>query len=990
MPSLETSPNGALALHYAAARGCLDCARLLVDTTTGLTANTQMENDVTPVYLAAQEGHLDVLRFLVLEAGGSLYIRAKDGMAPVHAAAQMGSLSCLKWMVEDQGVDPNLRDGDGATPLHFAASRGHVDCVRWLLRHGALLLQDNYGKSPINDAAENQQMQCLNVLVQHGTSPDYGEEARRYGRFHGCTCRIADPTNRCSYADCVNYATPHEPFYLHSTKENPYMTPIGSAGHDPFYLHTKPGLGAAAHGYERVRRLFTERSGNGGCNSKLGAPNIGASIQVPVVQAPLSTASNSSSAVPSPSQSHRVQSQHQAMSAINLKAGAVVVPSISTVSQHGNLTTVLVEVHQSCSSPEPEPACPSSPTSSTSEETTATAPAGDTPPLPSIVTNATTKSLIPEEPTLTKTGVDKFDSKINSNLILEDEGLGRGSQDGQDVQEVEEHDYEDIYTVRRRDSGSHSRSGSLSSAGSNEVRNPVTNSQLTDSTESGVSSPSPSELGNKSEPEDNEKSKLELRHTLPNQQIVNNRPGVKRTASVPPPPPPPPSEETSLTSLPPEQTHTLLANPPQMPLPPIPGQNDVNSLTQAVIINNGVDTPSPDNDPKQSASTKTTSSQDVQQSTIAQQQPSFQQQCHNSSSTQVGHLVNKQMVLPFIPPKFGGGHDPDALIKPSEYLRSLQCANSLHGRCNDGEMNSHQEEVNDNSDNICTNRSVEVENNNNNCNGNGDLQKSPPIMMNGTNEDLEGGRQQEVPLPPPPPPPPPPHQPLSTISIQDITSVQLKRTKQPATKAMSCPHPSLTAKEDLIAELKMSKDISGIKKLKVERVKQEEKQGKEMASTISKQFTVDYFVDKMPDKDAAGNPIPAWKRQMLAKKAAEKARKEMEEELAREAEAKRLQAIPAWKRHLLQKKQSEEHQANANLNTTTTSTKPVHNGFQNGHHNGLVIPPAPPFENKKNKENNQPAERKEPEVRRDEEETTPIIPWRAQLRKTNSTLNLLE
>lgn len=57
--------------------------------------------------------------------------------------------------------------------------------------------------------------------------------------------------------------------------------------------------------------------------------------------------------------------------------------------------------------------------------------------------------------------------------------------------------------------------------------------------------------------------------------------------------------------------------------------------------------------------------------------------------------------------------------------------------------------------------------------------------------------------------------------------------------------PFQAQKQDLIAELKMSKDIVGIKKLKVERVKLEEKHEKEMVTEITRQFSLDNFVEKV-------------------------------------------------------------------------------------------------------------------------------------------------
>lgn len=67
---------------------------------------------------------------------------------------------------------------------------------------------------------------------------------------------------------------------------------------------------------------------------------------------------------------------------------------------------------------------------------------------------------------------------------------------------------------------------------------------------------------------------------------------------------------------------------------------------------------------------------------------------------------------------------------------------------------------------------------------------------------------------------------------------------------------------------------------------------------MAQQFTVEEFLKKVPERGPKGAEIPMWKRQMMAKKAAEKAKKEAEEEIRRQVEEKIARSVPSWKKQL--------------------------------------------------------------------------------------------
>lgn len=62
----------------------------------------------------------------------------KTGNYPIHIAAQNGHMDIVKYLVEVKKVNVNVTNANKNTPLHMAIEYELVDCARYLLDNGAL------------------------------------------------------------------------------------------------------------------------------------------------------------------------------------------------------------------------------------------------------------------------------------------------------------------------------------------------------------------------------------------------------------------------------------------------------------------------------------------------------------------------------------------------------------------------------------------------------------------------------------------------------------------------------------------------------------------------------------------------------------------------------------------------------------------------------------------------------------------------------------
>jgi ankyrin repeat protein len=92
----------------------------------------------TAAYVAAFKDRVDVLRYLVGDAGADPDKgNTRNGWTPCHVACLHGNDGCVRVLLAG-GADPDraTTDGNGDTPCVFAALYGHVACLR-ALREGS-------------------------------------------------------------------------------------------------------------------------------------------------------------------------------------------------------------------------------------------------------------------------------------------------------------------------------------------------------------------------------------------------------------------------------------------------------------------------------------------------------------------------------------------------------------------------------------------------------------------------------------------------------------------------------------------------------------------------------------------------------------------------------------------------------------------------------------------------------------------------------------
>jgi ankyrin repeat protein len=166
----ERDERGRTAVHFAVVGKKEEVLALLLSK--GAQAGVADDSGTTPFMKACEAGRLGVVRLLLQHQGEQVLEETNSqGRGAVHYAAQEGHEEILHFLLSQGAPANNREDSDGCTPFMRGAAVGEVGAVKMLLQHlGRQVLEetDKSGQTALHMAAKYGNGEMVAFLLSQG------------------------------------------------------------------------------------------------------------------------------------------------------------------------------------------------------------------------------------------------------------------------------------------------------------------------------------------------------------------------------------------------------------------------------------------------------------------------------------------------------------------------------------------------------------------------------------------------------------------------------------------------------------------------------------------------------------------------------------------------------------------------------------------------------------------------------------------------------
>ncbi len=145
---------------------------------TNVDTNERNYAGITPLTVAAERGHVDIISLLVEKGKADVNLTSSYGITPLIAASAAGQTAAAKYLL-DHGANSAVRDNTGKTALLYSLLNDTPDLTAVLSKGGevSVNLPDPSGNSPLMIASQKGFVKQVKSLLAGGAHVDYRNPA---------------------------------------------------------------------------------------------------------------------------------------------------------------------------------------------------------------------------------------------------------------------------------------------------------------------------------------------------------------------------------------------------------------------------------------------------------------------------------------------------------------------------------------------------------------------------------------------------------------------------------------------------------------------------------------------------------------------------------------------------------------------------------------------------------------------------------------------